>query len=83
MNTTLISTLTTTPFITLDQNVKEYDFAMIIIILAFGCPILCYIYGICLYNGCCLYKRKDWRTIYTPFTKEEISRLNDDYYNGA
>ena len=83
MNTTLASTLSTTPFPTLDPEKTEYDVVMIFLIFMFGCPVLCYLFAICCYKRHFLFKRREWRVIQTSSSEDELSRINNDYYNGA
>ena len=78
MNTTLTSTLSTTLVPTLGS--EEADIAFYILVCVFVCPVLCFICVICNYNGYCSIKRERFRVTQTSSSKDELSRINNEYF---
>ena len=80
MNTTLTSTLS--PTLGPERGADDY-ITFYILVWVFACPALCFICVICNYNGYCSIKRERFRVIQTSSSEDELSRINNDYYNGA
>ncbi len=81
MNTTLTSTLSTTLVPTLEPDDTYVD--IYIILFIFVCPVLCFIGVICFHNGNYSFKRRGWRVTQTSSSKDELSRINNEYYDGV